>query len=180
MSTPIPLGLSAALVLSALAALSDLRSGTIPNWLTLPPIVLAPFAYAASHGIGGAVQAVTAAVLSGAVPYLLFAWGGMGGGDVKLFAALGALTSFDIRIGLEIQICAFVCAMCLAIARSIWAGELRSTMSSAIEHVLRATRLRRPGCRGAKSMTPHRLGMAILVSTLLQCGPQVADAWSRR
>jgi Flp pilus assembly protein protease CpaA len=104
----------------------------------------------------------------------------MGGGDVKLFAALGALTSFDIRIGLEIQICAFVCAMCLALSRLLWTGQLRSTIGSAIDRVLRSTRLRPHGCRVAQPMTPHKLGVAILVSTLIQCGPQVADAWSGR
>jgi Flp pilus assembly protein protease CpaA len=32
----------ATVVVSAIAAFTDLRGGVIPNWLTLPPLVVAP------------------------------------------------------------------------------------------------------------------------------------------
>lgn len=177
MSTPIQLGLGSALCLSALAAVSDWRTGIIPNWLTLPPIIVAPVAYWASDGVAGAIQAITAAVLSGAVPYLLFRGNAMGGGDVKLFAALGALTGFDVRIGIEIQIYAFVFAMLLVLAQLARKGKLHSTLRSAIGIVLRSMRSQNTEHPPAESMTQHRLGVAISLSTLLECLPPIAHVW---
>jgi prepilin peptidase CpaA len=70
---------------------TDLRWGTIPNWLT---------GAGAAAGLGcgwwsGGVHGVASAAAGLVVGFLVFAlahwFGGMGGGDVKLMAAFGAL-----------------------------------------------------------------------------------------
>jgi prepilin peptidase CpaA len=78
------------LVISAVACVTDLRSRRIPNVLTFGA-ALAAFVY---HGIDGGLEGFLAAAagwLAGvAIFFLPFFLGGMGGGDVKLVAALGA------------------------------------------------------------------------------------------
>src|SRR5262245_30441442 len=94
-----------ALLIAAVAAVTDFRRGEIPNWLTLPPLAVAPAAYGILHGPWGALGAIAAATVAGLVPYLLFRRGAAGGGDVKLFAALGATAG--LSIGIEAELCTF-------------------------------------------------------------------------
>jgi prepilin peptidase CpaA len=76
---------------AAFAVYTDTRRGMIPNRLTFPAIALA----VALHGLAGGWAGVGNAAVGAAaglglliVPFLV---GGMGAGDVKLMAALGAL-----------------------------------------------------------------------------------------
>ncbi len=88
-----------ALLLVIVAAAYDFATRTIPNSLTLGGVALG-IALAASFGavdagVHGAVRSIGFSLLGiavcVAVPAFSFARGEMGGGDVKLFAAIGAL-----------------------------------------------------------------------------------------
>jgi prepilin peptidase CpaA len=90
------------LALCAIAAVFDLRTGRIPNELTLVALALAPLSHALSawrldgtleSALGAAGLSVLGMAIGAAIPLLLFRAGAMGGGDVKLFAAVGAVTS---------------------------------------------------------------------------------------
>ena len=83
-----------ALVLGIAAAKLDVSSRQIPNWLTYP-----------SFGIGialsvwpefgiGLVNSLVGALVAFLPPFLLFSCGRLGGGDVKLLAAVGSLVGF--------------------------------------------------------------------------------------
>ena len=50
MLEPVGIALCSALVVAAIAAVFDWCTAEIPNWLTLPPIVVAPFAYGQAFG----------------------------------------------------------------------------------------------------------------------------------
>jgi Flp pilus assembly protein protease CpaA len=84
---PLPLVL---VVPAGLAAVYDLRTREIPDWIPLLILAWACLATAAGlHDVtwmGMAVGALLAAVLAAPVFYL----GGLGGGDAKLLAAIGA------------------------------------------------------------------------------------------
>lgn len=81
---PIVLG---CLLPAAVIAYTDYRRHWVPNLITVP-MLLAGIAYAVHQGhVPGALIGAGAAFLLG---FVLFAMGGMGGGDVKLLAALGA------------------------------------------------------------------------------------------
>lgn len=95
----------AALVTGA-AAITDTRTGHIPNVLTFPVLLLAPPAWLAIGGTGALAQSLLGLFACGMLPYLMFRAGGMGGGDVKLFAGLGAL--LGMRLGIEVQLAAMV------------------------------------------------------------------------
>jgi prepilin peptidase CpaA len=101
--------------LTCVAAFTDARGGVIPNWLTLPTLAAAPLAHALLSGPGALVWSLVGAGASAAVPFALFARGAMGGGDVKLFAAAGAL--IGVHGGLEFQVATYGLAALGAIVR---------------------------------------------------------------
>jgi prepilin peptidase CpaA len=68
----------------------DLRRRTLPNWLTVTGLA-AGLGLAALHGWHGLWLAAAGAAIGFAVLLPLFWMRGMGGGDVKLMAAFGAL-----------------------------------------------------------------------------------------
>ena len=89
-------------VLSAVlveAALIDGRELRVPNWLTFH-LVAAGFLFACWTGERGAILASLAGIGVGLVSLLpLYAIGGMGAGDVKLMAGVGAWMGPQITLG---------------------------------------------------------------------------------
>lgn len=79
------------LVILALVVVLDLWTRTIPDQLTLGGLAYA-LALAATHGGSALVQAVAGALAAGGVVLVLavVTRGGIGGGDIKLMAMLGA------------------------------------------------------------------------------------------
>lgn len=76
--------------LLAYAAITDLRARRIPNWLTL---TLAITGVIQSFGAGatvGPLASVLGLLIGFFLPFILFALGALGGGDVKLLAGIGA------------------------------------------------------------------------------------------
>lgn len=121
-------GYAAAILLAAIAAATDWKTGAIPNWLTLPPLVVAPVVYGIAHGWTGVVVSLGGLVICGLVPFLLWRQGAIGGGDVKFVAAVGA--SAGILVGLEVELVAFVVAGLYAMGRLAWDGELIKTLGN--------------------------------------------------
>jgi prepilin peptidase CpaA len=72
------------------AGVMDVYTRRVPNWLTLPAAVvllILQFVMGGAHALGHAALAM---LVAGGVFLLFFIAGGMGGGDVKLMAALSA------------------------------------------------------------------------------------------
>jgi prepilin peptidase CpaA len=72
------------------ATFTDLRSRRIPNWLVLPFMLAGFIVPAWLHGWHGLVQSLEGFALGAVVYGFLSLKGGMGMGDVKLVAAIGA------------------------------------------------------------------------------------------
>ena len=104
-----------AAVLGILASFEDLRSRTIPNWLTLAGF-LAGLLFAACHGWHSLGIAFAGGLLGFALLLPLHLCGAMGGGDVKLMAAFGTLLG---PYGI------FAAAIFGAIAGGVWAIAAR-------------------------------------------------------
>src|SRR6476659_3504307 len=78
------------LTVALVAVVFDVRTRRIPNWLTYGA-ALAALAYAAfDAGLPGVGTAAAGWIAGAALFFPFFALGGMGAGDVKLLAALGA------------------------------------------------------------------------------------------
>ena len=95
----------------------------------------------------------------------------MGGGDVKLFAALGAIAGFAPMTGLRIQWMAFVAALVQGISLLV----IRRRFFETLRPMLAMFRL--PGVVSVRSelaRTPIRLGGAVLTATVVQAVPHIA------
>lgn len=80
----------AAGALVLLACIPDLRTRRIPNALTFGGAVVALAFHAATAGLPGAALSAAGWLLGAALFFPMFALRGMGAGDVKLLAAVGA------------------------------------------------------------------------------------------
>ena len=157
--------LSITIVLTGIAAVTDWRRGVIPNWLTLPVIAGAPFVYLLVYGTAGAEFSALGILGAGLVPYAMFRLGALGGGDVKLFAALGAL--HGLSLGLEMLIASLLvsCAWALVVLarRGALGRVLAGSLQLARNGVLPA-RYRRPLPEHA--MTELRMAPLIMVASI--------------
>ena len=77
-------------VVLVVATITDVRSRRIPNWLVIPFLFAGPIVSASFGGWHGFGQSMAGLGLGALVYGFLFWMGGMGMGDVKLCAAIGA------------------------------------------------------------------------------------------
>ena len=78
------------LAIASLACVTDLRTRRIPNVLTFGAALAGLLYQFANGGIDGLGNGVLGWLVGAVIFILPFALGGLGGGDVKLLAALGA------------------------------------------------------------------------------------------
>ena len=78
------------LIVLAIATFTDLRSRRIPNWLVFPFLLAGIAVSGWLHGWHGIGQSLAGVGLAALLFGILFFMGGMGMGDVKLCAAIGA------------------------------------------------------------------------------------------
>jgi len=148
------------------ATFTDLRSATIPNRLTLPVIGLAPLLHLAFGGVDALVVSLLGLALCAAVPAFMFVKRAIGGGDVKLLAAIGALAGPGL--GLEIQLLAFTTAALFAFGRLAWDGKLLGMLRNCLWVILNVFLPKRHRREiPAESMTSMRFGGAALAGALL-------------
>ena len=113
------------LVVLAVATFTDLRSRRIPNWLVFPFLLAGFLVSGALHGWAGIRHSLAGMALGALLFGVLCALGGMGMGDVKLVAAIGAwIGSAQLLIALVLTAMAGgVMAICWAVAGG-FLGEL--------------------------------------------------------
>jgi prepilin peptidase CpaA len=78
------------LTIASLACVTDLRTRRIPNVLTFGAALAGLLYQAVSGGVDGLGHAALGWLVGAVIFIVPFALGGLGGGDVKLLAALGA------------------------------------------------------------------------------------------
>jgi prepilin peptidase CpaA len=163
--------LIAAVIVTAVAAWTDARTGRIPNWLTFGALAVAlvwhffvgfAFTHSWRGGLLGLGGSLFGALLCVAVPAFMYWRGAIGGGDLKLFAALGALC--HPLIGIEMEMYAFIAAALIAPAKLAYDGLLFKTLGRSL--ALLWNPFRKPENRTeipAEMMTWYRLGPAIFI-----------------
>lgn len=120
-----------------IAAIYDIHSRRIPDWVTLPAIVALLCARMLLEGLGdlehGLVSGAVGAVLAGGF-FALWALGGhMGWGDVKLMGAVGAAFGFPAVQGAAIFVTLVGALQALVLL--LWQGELWKTLENALSGV---------------------------------------------
>jgi len=128
-----PVILAGALLLSAIAGWTDFRSRRIPNWLTVPGLLVGIAANATFGGWIGFKTSLLGAALGLVLllPFVLLR--SLGAGDWKLAGALGAFAGpghlVDLLLGSVFM------AGVMAVALVIYKGRVRQTLRN-IGHIL--------------------------------------------
>ncbi len=138
----------AALVIAA--AVSDITTRRIPNWITVSGAALGLTLQSYYGGFGGAANSLAGLGLGLAIFLLLYLAGGMGAGDVKLFGAVGALVGPTALIWVFIStgLLGGVAAVALATMR----GRLGQTLERTGLLMVNFGRLRWQELRRASSL----------------------------
>jgi prepilin peptidase CpaA len=117
-----PIFLAAIAAFAAIACATDLKSGRIFNWLTLPALVGGLVFAAATDGWSGIGDGLLGVVAG----LLLYGWifflGAMGGGDVKFLMAVGAWGG--LRYTVEVALLGVVLGGALAVGMLLFTGRL--------------------------------------------------------
>lgn len=162
-----------AVVLTGAAAIWDLRTGLIPNRLVatgaiativLNVLIAAPRGMTA---VGVALLSMLAGlVLVSLVPLFLYRMDGIGGGDVKLLAVVGA--ALGPYLGIEAEMYAFAFVVLYAPARLILEGRLKQSLQTTGALIMRplTPKHRRKPTASLEEMTAFRFGPAIFAGTL--------------
>jgi prepilin peptidase CpaA len=124
----VPLNYIVALALGSIACVTDVRSRRIPNLLTFGGAAAGLLFHAIYPGSAGLMSAVEGWLIGAAFFFIPFALGGLGAGDVKLLAALGAWLgpAEIIRAGVYAALAGGVLALVVALGR----GYLRKALSN--------------------------------------------------
>jgi prepilin peptidase CpaA len=117
------------LVLVVIATIWDIRARRIPNWLVLPFLVAGMTVSAISHGWRGLGQSLAGISLAFLLLGVLYWLGGMGMGDVKLCAAIGAWIG-PAQLGLALVVMGITGGM-MALTWAIWGGFLKESLNGA-------------------------------------------------
>ncbi len=110
------------------ACITDLRSRKVPNWLTASAVAAGFIGHMIAPGGQGATAAALGMAVGLAVFFPFFALGGMGGGDVKLMAALGTLVGWNSVVWTALYGAAAGGVLGLAVALAH--GYLRQALSN--------------------------------------------------
>lgn len=162
-----------ALIVAIVAATTDLRHGRIPNQLTFPTMLIAVVGHGISRGAAGMLESAIGLVVCAAVPGVVYKASrgrGIGGGDLKLFAALGALLG-PMR-GLEAELSSFLLLGIFAMFRLAFVGQLGRTVANSLRITagLFVPTLRSRNHAESLAMTEMRMGPAIALAVVIVLG----------
>jgi prepilin peptidase CpaA len=128
-----PVILAGAVLLSVLAGWTDLRSRRIPNWLTVPGLLIGVTANTVLNGWSGLKASLLGAAIGLALllPFVLLR--SLGAGDWKLAIALGGFTGSALL--LDLLLTSVFVAGIMALALVIYKRRVLQTMRN-IGHIL--------------------------------------------
>jgi len=134
MTLPPVFYLAPLLAMLCVACVVDLRERRIPNWLNLLMLV-SGLANAAVWGAPVALQAALIGVVVGfSLVFVQFALGAVGGGDVKMLAAVGAWVGPWATF--EVFVVASVVGLVIVLTQAISTGRLQKLVSNSTVLVL--------------------------------------------
>ncbi len=161
----------AALLLALTAVVTDLRNRTIPNVLTVTGLGLGLAVNTIVSGPAGLTRALIGAGVGLAVFLPFFLLQGMGGGDVKLMAAIGAClgTLGVLRVALIAAFAGAVMAIAAAAASGVLIVTLRNTGRLILSWIRRGPRptkefsLENPAALKIPYAVPIACGVLVMV-----------------
>jgi len=170
--------------LLACAAGTDVRSRRIPNWLTLAMVATGIVQSFTPLAVTTPGESFIGLLVGFALPFVLYTLGGLGAGDVKLLAGVGAwvgawplvmIVVAAALIGLVLIVvqCAYHRRL-LALATNTWALAMSMLLVRrlGVAHVVETGKTRRTLERQLPYAVPVLLGTAaVLVVSVMRGGP---------
>ena len=156
-------------VLFALAIYGEVLKRRIPNYLTLAGMAFGLGAALIENGVPGLKESALGLLVGGGVflPFCLF--GLVGGGDMKLMAATGAIIGYPLVLRALTDTC--IAGGLLAVGVAAWNGTLLTAFANAFRIIFGAKRKRdekktgaAEGDRPLPTMIPY--GIAIAAGTI--------------
>lgn len=164
--------LISALMFALAGAAVDVHSRRIPNWLTYTGLVSALIFRSFLLGWAGMTSGFIGALAAGGVFYPFFLLGGMGGGDVKLVAAVGAWAGHPNI--LVILIAAAIAGGLIALGYMVLGKQVRRTLlnTAGVVRYHFTSRLQPHPAVNIHEQTSIRVpfGVAIAIGTLYGVG----------
>jgi prepilin peptidase CpaA len=144
------------------AAYTDLAKSKVYDWLTLPAIFLGLALAFIPYGMSAPlVNFILGAVVGGGIFWFFYLFDAVGGGDVKLMAAVGALMGLNFTIS-ALVIIAVVGAL-MALVFLVVKKRLREGLKGSIKLFFK---FRKPKKEGAENLTiPY--GAAIAAGSMI-------------
>jgi prepilin peptidase CpaA len=153
----------------AISVVTDLRSRLIYNLVTVPTLVIALALRAALVGWRGAgvesapfglLPGLVGLVCGGLIFYVMYLVGGMGGGDVKLMAAVGAALGFPVVL-YALMFTALVGGL-MAVLLLLWQGSLLETFVGMGKKIAEVLHLKREeGPKPPAKYVPYGVAIAL-------------------
>ena len=145
----------------AFACYGEIRERRIPNWLTLGAIALGVGAAVIEGGVEGLKDSALGLAIAGGLflPFCLL--GVVGGGDMKLMAAVGAIVGWPMVLRVLCDTC--IAGGVIAVAIMAWNGVLLTTLGNVFKIMVGMPR-KQQGLRNPP-MVPYAL--AITAGTLV-------------
>ncbi|MCL7748017.1 A24 family peptidase [Halalkalibacter alkaliphilus] len=81
-----------------IAFYTDVKNSKIPNWLTMSGVLAGLLYHLIFNGFDGLLFSILGLVVSGGILLLMYVFKALGAGDVKLFAAIGAIAGLHFSL----------------------------------------------------------------------------------
>jgi len=160
--------------LAAIAGWTDWRSRRIPNWLTVPGVVLGIAVNSVVRGWTGAKDSLLGVGLGLAILLPFVVVRALGAGDWKLVGALGAWLGPG-RLITVLALTIFIAGL-MAVAVVIWKGRAKQTARNVWHLLLSLVRFRLPGSEVSldnPQSTKVPFGVAVALAVMLYAARQV-------
>ena len=150
----------------AFACYGEIKERRIPNWLTLGAIAFGVGAAVIEGGVDGLADSALGLAIAGGLflPFCLL--GVVGGGDMKLMAAVGAIVGWPMVLRVVCNTC--IAGGLIAVAIMAWNGVLLTTLANVFRIMVGMPR-KQQGLRNPP-MVPYALAITIgaLVAVFVQ------------
>lgn len=123
-------------VFLAIVAYYDIRYNRIPNWLNVSGVLVGIIYNLLAHQIDGLLQSVGGLFAGGIIMLILYIFKALGAGDVKMFAAIGAITG--VLFTLYSMMYTIIFAGILALIILVFTKTLFIKITLALIHIFEA------------------------------------------